>query len=118
MAGVSVWTFQSVRAAEGPARQAAEAFLRDLAAGDHQSAYGRLCTQTRERMGRDGFAHWYDTQPKIDRFEISDTTVAFRDGRLTSTVTAEVTWASGIVAKQSLPLVTDGGDWRICGYPM
>jgi hypothetical protein len=117
-AGIGLWTFQSVRGAEEPARQTAEAFLRDLANGDHDSAYGRLCTRTQQAMGRGGFADWFDAQPKIDRFVLSDVTVTFRDGKLTGTATAEVTWESGVVATQSLPLATDRGDWRVCGYPI
>lgn len=117
-AGVGAWTFQSVRRAEGPARQAAEAFLQDMVEGDHDGAYEHLCEQTRQRMGRAGFAAWLDEQPKVDRFTIFEVAVTARDGRLTATATAELTWASGVVATQSLPLAADDGKWRVCGDPI
>lgn len=117
-AGMGAWTFQSVRRAEGPARQAAEAFLQDMVEGDHDGAYEHLCEQTRQRMGRAGFAAWLDAQPKVDRFMISEVAVTARDGQLTATATAEITWTSGVVATQSLPLATDDGKWRVCGDPI
>lgn len=116
--GLGLWTFQSVRDNRGPARQAAEEFLRDLSTGDADGAYGRLCTRARERMGRSGFTDWFHAQPRIDRYRITDVSIAPQDNGFTGTVTAEVTWESGVVAEQKLAVATDDGRWRVCGDPV
>ncbi|HEX5595121.1 MAG TPA: hypothetical protein VFX61_03725 [Micromonosporaceae bacterium] len=116
--GVGVWTFQSVKQEEGPARAAAERFLADLAADDVDGAYGRLCARTRERMDRETFNRWVRAQPKIDRHEISEVAMSAGGEGLKATVTAKLSWESGVVARQALPLVAEEGHWRVCGNPV
>ncbi|HEX5543243.1 MAG TPA: hypothetical protein VFX60_17070 [Micromonospora sp.] len=116
--GLGVWTFQSIKQEQGPARAAADAFLRDLADDDLDGAYGRLCARTREQMDRETFRRWARAQPKVDRYEIAEVTIVPDSDGHQATVTAKLTWESGVVARQTLRLGTDRGDWRVCGDPI
>jgi len=116
-AGLGTWTFQSIKGGEEPARQAAEAYLGDLVAGDLPGAYDRLCTQTRDRLRPGGFAEQVRSRPKLVRYAITDVQVTADNLRLQGTVSAEFTWESGVIAPQELSMVTEGGGWRVCGDP-
>jgi hypothetical protein len=116
-AGLGAWNLQSVHRASGPARAAAEAFLRAVAAGDTATAYNQMCPETRGRVDRAGFAQKIRALPAIGRYEIRDVSVATDGRELKGTITATVTWATGVREDRKLSMVTVDGDWRVCGDP-
>jgi hypothetical protein len=116
-AGLGAWNLQTVYRASGPAREAAEAFLRDVSAGNLPAAYDRLCPQTRERVSRDGFAQRVRALPGIRAYEIRDVSVATDRTELKGTVTADLTWQTGVPETRTLTMVTEDGQWRVCGDP-
>jgi hypothetical protein len=116
-AGLGVYNLQAVYRASGPAKQAAEAFLRDVAAGDLAGAYERLCPDTRARLSRDAFAQRVSALPRMRAYEIRDVSVATNKTELKGTVMANVTWANGVPESRSLTMVTVDGAWRVCGDP-
>ncbi|HEX7746540.1 MAG TPA: hypothetical protein VF462_14915 [Micromonosporaceae bacterium] len=117
-AGLGAWNLQSVHRASGPARDAAEAFLRAVAAGDTTGAYNQLCPDTRGRIDRDGFARKIRALPAIRRYQIQGVSVATNRREMKGTVTAEVTWATGVLENRKLTMVTIDGKWRVCGDPV
>lgn len=116
-AGLGLWNYQSVRRATGPAREAADAFLRDLAAGDPARAYDKLCGATRERLSREGLAEAIISGGKISRYAVKDVAVTTEGGQPKATVSAEVTRESGAVDHHKLSLIQEGDGWRVCGDP-
>jgi hypothetical protein len=117
-AGLGAYNLQAVYRASGPAQEAAEAFLRDVAAGNLPAAYDQLCADTRNRVTRNGFAQRVRALPGIRTYEIRDVSVATHRGELKGTVTAEVTWETGVPETRTLSMVTADGDWRVCGDPL
>jgi hypothetical protein len=116
-AGLGAWNYQSVRRAAGPAREAADGFLREVAADDLAAAYDRLCPATRERMNPEVFAQRIHALPKIGGYAIRDVRVSTDRGEFRGTVDAQLTWDSGVVEDHALELVTDKGRWQVCGDP-
>lgn len=116
-AGLGAYNLQAVYRASGPAQEAAEAFLRDVTAGNLPAAYERLCPDTRSRVTRDGFAQRVRALPGIRTYEIRDVSVATNRAELKGTVTADVTWETGVPEARTLTMVTVDGDWRVCGDP-
>lgn len=116
-AGLGAWNYQTARRAAGPAGEAADGFLREVAADDLAAAYDRLCPATRERISRDVFAQRIHALPKIGGYAIRDVRVVTDKGEFRGTVDAELTWDSGVVEDHALELVTDKGRWRVCGDP-
>lgn len=116
-AGLGAWNYQSVRHAAGPARQAADGFLREVAADDVAGAYDRLCPATRQRLSAQEFARRVRALPKLGRHTIGEVRVATDDGEFRATAQAQLTWDSGVVEAHTLQLVTDQGAWRVCGDP-
>jgi hypothetical protein len=117
-AGLGAWNLQSVRRSSGPARQAVDAFLTDVAAGDRVRAYDRLCAGTRARWSREEFDRRFSASPRISRHAIEDVSVATRQGQLRGTVTATLTLDSGLVDRRELAVVQEGDGWRVCGDPL
>lgn len=116
-AGLGAWNLQAVYRASGPARAAADAFLRDVAAGNPSAAYDRLCPDTRARISRDRFAQRVRALPGIRKYQIKDVSVATDRSELKGTVTAKVTWDTGVFEDRELAVVTVDGSWRVCGDP-
>jgi|GEM_PF-1568059 hypothetical protein len=117
-AGLGAWNYQHVRQSSGAARESAEAFLRDVVAGDPDGAYDRLCADTRQRWSRDDFVRRLAVPPTITRYDIEDVQVASdQEGQLRGTVVATLTRRSGAVDRREMPMVKDGDRWRVCGDP-
>ncbi|MFY1702298.1 hypothetical protein ACN28G_11225 [Micromonospora sp. WMMA1923] len=117
VAGLGLWNVQVVRQASGPAREAADGFLRELAAGDTDAAYERLCAETRTRWSRLGFDQWVRTPPLLTGHQIRQVSVNTRDGRPRVTVTARLDRDSGRAEDRDLTVVRDGDGWKVCGDP-
>jgi hypothetical protein len=115
--GLGLWNYQFVRQSSGPARDTADAFLRELSAGDSAAAYDRLCGATRDRWSREGLAQLVIARGKISRYAIRDVALATERGRMRGTVTAELTRESGAVDSHKLTVIKDEGRWVVCGDP-
>ncbi|MBM7495139.1 hypothetical protein JOD64_006361 [Micromonospora luteifusca] len=116
-AGLGAWNLQTVRQAAGPIRETADGFLSEVALGDSEGAYDRLCADARSRWSAIGFTSWVRTPPMVTDYEITDVSVATRSGRPHGTVTVKVTRDGGLTEERRLPVVREGGDWRVCGDP-
>lgn len=117
VAGLGVWNFQVISQAGGPVRETADGFFREVAAGDTDRAYERLCADARTRWSRVGFASWVRTPPQVSGYEIVDVSVTTRGGRPHGTVTVRVTRDGGASEQRELPVVKEDGGWRVCGDP-
>jgi len=101
----------AARSAVGDARAAADAYLRDVQSGDVNGAYDRLCASTRSHMSRDAFVA--ATRP-LRSYEITAVHVTEANGRTSAMVSTHLTLTDGTVTNQILPLIKEGGAWRIC----
>ncbi|WP_229401586.1 Rv0361 family membrane protein [Micromonospora okii] len=117
VAGLAVWNAQVVVQADGPVRQTADGFLRDVAAGDTDRAYERLCGQARDRWSQAGFGSWVRTPPQVRGHEIVDVSVATRSGRPRGVVRVRLHRDGGGAEERELPVVQEDGTWRVCGDP-
>ncbi|MFI6225863.1 hypothetical protein ACIBCR_00935 [Micromonospora echinospora] len=117
VAGLGAWNVQAVRQADAPVRQTAEAFLTELAAGDADGAYRRLCANARTRWSPVGFAAWVRTPPVVTGHQVTDVSVSTRDGQPTGTVAVRLIRDGGRAEQRDLRVVREGDDWRICGDP-
>ncbi|WFF04342.1 hypothetical protein [Micromonospora sp. WMMD964] len=117
VAGLAAWNLQTVRQAAGPIRDTADGFLNEVTLGDSDRAYQRLCEDARSRWSAIGFTSWVRTPPMVTDYEITDVSVTTRSGRPQGTVTVKVTRSGGLSEERRLPVVREGGDWRVCGDP-
>ncbi|WFE40362.1 hypothetical protein [Micromonospora sp. WMMD998] len=117
VAGLAVWNAQVVLQAGGPVREAADGFFRDVAAGDTDRAYERLCHDARSRWSRAGFGSWVRTPPLVSGYEIVDVSVSTRAGRPRATVVVRLNRDGGGSEERELPVVSEEGGWRVCGDP-
>jgi hypothetical protein len=117
VAGVAVWNVQVVLQANGPVRETADTFFREVAAGDTDQAYEKLCRTARGRWSRVGFGSWARTPPQVSGYEIVDVSVATRGGRPHATVRVRLTREGGASEERDLPVVQESGQWRVCGDP-
>jgi len=53
----------------------------------------------------------------VTDYEITDVSVSTKGGRPRGTVTVRLTRDGGISEERRLPVVREGGDWRVCGDP-
>ncbi|MEH0938067.1 Rv0361 family membrane protein [Micromonospora psammae] len=117
VAGLGTWNVQVVTGASGPVRDTADGFFREVAAGDVDQAYQRLCAQARSRWSEVGFAGWVRTPPLVSGYEIVDVSVRTKAGRPVGEVTVRVTRDGGAAEERRLPVVKEDGEWRVCGDP-
>ncbi|TBL33243.1 hypothetical protein EYA84_17750 [Verrucosispora sp. SN26_14.1] len=116
VAGLGAWNVQVVTQAAGPVRETAEGFLREVTTGDTDSAYERLCADSRSRWSELGFTSWVRTPPTVRDYEIVDVSVATDRGKPHGTVTVRLTRESGTTEQRELSVVREDG-WRVCGDP-
>ncbi|WP_089154035.1 Rv0361 family membrane protein [Micromonospora sp. NBS 11-29] len=116
-AGLAAWNAQAVLGADGPVRDTADGFFRDVAAGDTDRAYGRLCAEARSRWSQAGFGSWVRTPPLVSGYEIVDVSVTTRAGRPRATVVVRLNRDGGGSEERELPVVSEDGGWRVCGDP-
>lgn len=117
-AGLGLWSYQSVRGAAAPARDAAERFLARLVNDDPAGAYVLLCAATRQRWPPPEFTRRVAAPPRLVRYEVRQVRVVTRGGRPRATVTVGLTRASGPPQTRAVPVERDDDDgWRVCGDP-
>ncbi|MFI2713483.1 hypothetical protein ACH495_25510 [Micromonospora sp. NPDC018662] len=117
VAGLAVWNAQVVLQAGGPVRETADGFFRDVAAGDTDGAYERLCAEARSRWSQAGFGSWVRTPPVVSGYEIVDVSVSTRAGRPRGTVVVRLNRDGGGSEQREVPVVPEDGGWRVCGDP-
>ncbi|MEU9829634.1 Rv0361 family membrane protein [Micromonospora chersina] len=117
VAGLGVWNVQVVLQANGPVRDTADAFFREVAAGETDQAYDKLCREARGKWSQVGFGSWVRTPPQVSGYEIVDVSVQTRGGRPRGTVTVRLTRDGGGSEERELPIVQEDGKWRVCGDP-
>ena len=117
VAGLGVWNVQVVMQANGPVRETADAFFREISTGNTDQAYEKLCQQARGRWSAVGFGSWVRTPPQVTGYEITDVSVATKGGRPHGTVRVRVTRDGGASEERTLPVVQEDGRWRVCGDP-
>jgi hypothetical protein len=100
-----------------PAVTAANHFLDDLTAGDDAAAYQRLCTTTQANYTLDEFTAAVQGQPHIRRHRVVGVSTSTVNGTRTALVTVDLTLDTGAPDTHALPLVREGGHWRVCGDP-
>jgi hypothetical protein len=118
VAGLAAWNVQLVLQANGPVRETADTFLHDVAAGDTDKAYEKLCRDARGKWSQVGFGSWLRTPPQVRGYEIVDVSVATRGGRPRGTVKIRLTREGGGSEDRNLPVVQENGKWRVCGDPL
>ncbi|MFG2052461.1 hypothetical protein ACGFI9_00395 [Micromonospora sp. NPDC048930] len=117
IAGLAVWNMQVVLQANGPVRETADTFFRQVAAGDTDQAYEKLCRDARGKWSQVGFGSWVRTPPQVSGYQIVDVSVATRGGRPRGTVKVRLTREGGASEERELPVVQEDGKWRVCGDP-
>jgi len=108
--------FRAVSGALGPPREATEAFIRDLQNGDAASAYGKLCTATRSAVTQDRFAEMVSNR-RPSSLKVVATNVSNFNGKVSATVTANLTYSDGFTDRHDFHLQREGGAWKVCGNP-
>ncbi|MBQ1037316.1 hypothetical protein [Micromonospora sp. C81] len=109
------WFYRSIKDAVKPVRVATAAYIDDVQAGNYPGAYGRLCGKVRETMTQADFARIQAAQLKIGSYKIVGVYVNNSNGRVTGTSTVEmVQEATGARMTQSMVLVKEDGEWRVC----
>jgi hypothetical protein len=117
IAGGGFLLYHGLRAATGPARDAADTFVTDLEGGDVDGAYRLLCTATRRQYPLSAFRSGVETQPKISSHTINGVFVNTTNGVSSATVNARLILDTGLVDQHVFSLVEEAGDWRVCGQP-
>ncbi|MGY3518944.1 Rv0361 family membrane protein [Micromonospora sp. PTRAS2] len=117
VAGLGAWNVQMLAGAGDQVRDSADGFLREVAAGDVERAYERLCAQSRSRWSAVGFAGWVRTPPVVTGYEIVDVSVRTKGGRPTGAVRARLIRDGGAGEDRTVPMVKEDGRWRVCGDP-
>ncbi|MEU2615386.1 hypothetical protein ABZ570_27985 [Micromonospora sp. NPDC007271] len=117
VAGLALWNVQVMWRADGPVRETADRFLHEVAAGDTDHAYERLCRQARSKWSAVGFGSWVRTPPQVSGYEITDVSVATERGVPRATVKVRLTRDGGASEDRTLPIVQEDGKWRVCGDP-
>lgn len=101
----------------GPAREVTEAFVADLAAGDHAEAYDRLCGDTRDRFSPEAFESYVGDQRQISHHRVVGAEISRVDRRRTGLVTVEFGYGDAGTARHTFQLVEEDDTWRVCGDP-
>lgn len=117
VAGLGAWNLQVVLQANGPVRDTTDTFLHQVAAGDTDQAYEKLCREARRKWSQVGFGSWVRTPPRVTGYQITDVSVSTRRGQPHGTVQVRLTRDGGASEDRTLPVVQEDGKWRVCGDP-
>ncbi|MEU6073633.1 DUF4878 domain-containing protein [Micromonospora sp. NPDC047074] len=112
--GGGFWLYRTYDSAAEPARDATSAYLDDVRAGNYQAAYGRLCASTRDVTTPEEFTRVQSAQAKITSYTFSGTNVSNHNGQVRGVVTVRIVQETGAEVTWSIPLVKEGGEWRVC----
>jgi hypothetical protein len=99
-------------ASEAP-RAATHAFVADLAAGNTDAAYGKLCARVRAQMSASQFADYVAGQPRPTKARIT----GFSIENDTAEIQTTLDLADGSSRGHEFDLVNESGGWKVCGNP-
>jgi hypothetical protein len=114
--GVGFFAYRAVQSTLGPPREATEAFLVDLKAGDAASAYEKLCEATRSRTTQAELADKINSH-KPTAHQITGVEINTVNGETSAAVTARLTYPGGISEPHTFRLRKEDNMWKVCGNP-
>jgi len=109
--------FKTATAAIGPAQDTADAFIDHLERGETAVAYTYLCTQARDEFTTDEFDEIVGGRPAMAEHEILGTMVNNKNGNVSASVNAKLTYADGSSEAHLFRLTKEDNKWRVCGNP-
>lgn len=112
--GGGFWLYRTYDSAAGPARDATAAHLDDVRAGNHRAAYERMCARVRANTTPEAFAAAAKAEQDISSYKFTGTSVSNKNGQVSGVVTVRIVRATGEEQTQSISLVKEGGQWRVC----
>jgi hypothetical protein len=112
--GLGIWGYNKVKDTVEPARDAASAYLDDVQAGNYGAAYNRLCANAKRQLTAQQFAQAQSMLPKITKHEITGFNVNTVNGRSTATVNVRLERELVGETNQTIQLVKEDGDWKVC----
>jgi hypothetical protein len=112
--GGGFWLYRTYNDNAGPARNATVAYIDDVRAGNYQGAYGRLCKEVRDGTSQEEYIRIQSAQLKIKSYEIEGVSISSYNGRVRATVTVRMVQETGANLSQTIPLLKEDGEWRVC----
>jgi len=112
--GVGYGVYKILEESSEAPREATHAFVADLAAGNTDAAYQKLCTATRGRYTKEQFVAVVQQRPKpssasINGFDIQNSS--------TAEIRTTLKLADGSEQGHTFELVKEGDAWLVCGDP-
>jgi hypothetical protein len=111
--GFGFFLYTVLREASEAPRAATHAFVADLAAGNTQAAYGKLCARVRAQYTQSQFDQIVAGQPRPTKASISGFSVENDTAEIRTTLTL----ADGSERGHEFNLVDETGGWKVCGNP-
>jgi hypothetical protein len=112
--GGGIWLYRAYNNNAGPARDTTTAYIDDVQAGKYQSAYGRLGKKVRDTISQEEYIRVQSAQLKIKNYEVEGVSISSHNGRVSATVTVRMVQETGAEFSQTIPLLKEDGEWRIC----
>jgi hypothetical protein len=111
--GIAFGAYKLLSSASAEPRAAVHAFVGDLAAGDTDAAYEKLCEKSQAGYSRSEFASLVAGQPRPTKATINGFSI--QDG--TARIDTTLAFADGRTRAHPFDLVKEAGAWRVCGNP-
>jgi len=105
-----------VRAITAGPRDATDAFLRDLTAGNSTAVYDRLCESTRSRTTKDQLVEIMNGR-RPTSYKITGVSMQSVNGDSGAAVRTELSYPGGTSEPHTFRLRKEGGEWKVCGDP-
>jgi Domain of unknown function (DUF4878) len=106
--------FKAFRDATGSAKAAVTGYYDDLKSGDYDSAYDRICSETQQQVTREDFTDVQNLLPHITDHKVTSLNITSVNGRTTGTAQIQVTRDRGGETTQTVRLIKEDGDWKVC----
>jgi hypothetical protein len=108
-----IYAFRSVSNTLGPVQDGAKTFFEKVMGGP--GAYDLLCSDAKAAISRKEFDD-HNVTSRLRGYRITGTNVSTINGRTTATVTVELTYGAN-TETHLVPMVNEGGTWKVCGHP-
>jgi flagellar basal body-associated protein FliL len=112
--GLGIWGYNKVKDVAGPAQDTVNAYLDDVQDGNYGAAYDRLCAGAKKQLTAQQFAQAQSMVPKITKHEITGFNVNTVNGKSTATVNVRLERELVGETNQTIQLVKEDGDWKVC----
>ena len=111
---LGIWGYNKFQDVAGPVQDTASAYLDDVQDGNYGQAYDRLCANAKRQLTPQQFAQAQSMLPKITDHKITGFDIKSVNGR--STATVRVTLEREMIGEtqQTMQLVKEDGDWKVC----